>query len=76
MMDFSPRPIAPAPADNFGTDGDHCPECGADWKRPHWEDCSQFYPCRMPRCESDAQFGRLVCVEHHRQLSELFAPAE
>ena len=76
MMDFSPRPIAPEPADNFGRDGDHCPECGADWKRPHREDCSQFYPCRIPECGKDAQFGRLVCVEHHAGLSALFAPAE
>lgn len=24
----------------FGLGGDHCPFCGADWKRPHHEDCT------------------------------------
>lgn len=74
MMDFSPRPIAPAPANNFGDAGDYCPECCADWKRPHREDCSQFYPCRMLDCNEDAQFGRLICVKHYQDLSALFAP--
>ena len=25
----------------FGMGGDHCPWCGADWKRPHDEDCGR-----------------------------------
>lgn len=24
----------------FGLNGDHCPFCAADWKRPHREDCT------------------------------------
>lgn len=64
----------PAPVDNYGTDGDHCPECAADWKRPHDESCSQFHRCEYPPgCDADA-LGRL-CPQHHAALSALLAPA-
>lgn len=23
----------------YGVGSDHCPHCGADWKRPHSDDC-------------------------------------
>jgi hypothetical protein len=69
-----PRPV---PANNFGTDGDHCPECASDWRKPHREDCSQFHQCEFPPgCDKDAQFGRRLCPEHYRQISALFGPAE
>lgn len=29
-----------ADATPYGTGGDHCPHCGADWKRPHSDDCA------------------------------------
>lgn len=71
------RTTRPEPQNNYGTDGDHCPECAADWKRPHQPDCSQFVKCAYPPgCEADAQSGRRVCPTHYAALSAFFAPAE
>lgn len=64
------------PVDNYGTGGDWCPECAADWKRPHRDDCSQFEPCQYPPgCTAHAMLGRVLCPEHFAALSALFAPA-
>lgn len=65
----------PEPSNNYGTDGDHCPECCSDWRRPHGEWCSQFLKCGYPPgCESGALRGRLVCHRHFMALSALFGP--
>lgn len=64
-----------APIDNFGTGGDWCPECAADWKRPHYPECSQAVVCQYPPgCSDVALPGRVLCPEHFEALSELFAP--
>lgn len=63
----------PPAADNFGRDGDHCPECGHDWKQDHDRECSQFWQCEYPPgCEADAKFHTHLCPEHYRAVSALF----
>jgi hypothetical protein len=60
----------------YGTDGDHCPQCGHDWKQPHSDDCPHHFTCAIPiGCEAPAAPGRRVCREHAEQYGPLFEAA-
>jgi hypothetical protein len=80
MTITAPHPadkVWPAAANNFGDEGDYCPECAADWKAPHYQDCSQYLQCGWPPgCTAPAAATRLVCWDHYTKLAALFAPKE